>query len=82
MKISNRKMKFETKTARKTGNPYINQIMTIELNDEVRNLKLYRETEADMLPVGEYKVAADSFRVNEYGSLEIGFLNLVPVKVA
>lgn len=77
MKITNKKMKFENKISKRTGNPFVNQILTIELNDEVRNLKVYRDSESDLLPLGEYQVAAESFRINEYGSLEIGFLNLV-----
>lgn len=75
-----KKIVTEDKTSKKNGSAYINQFVMLEINDEVRKVKIYRSSLADVYPVGEYKISPDSFRVNEYNQLEIGFLTLVPVR--
>ena len=74
-----KKIVTEDKTSKKNGKPYINQFVTLESNDEVRKVKIYRPSLDDVYPIGEYEISPDSFRVNEYNQLEIGFLTLVPV---
>ena len=80
MKFKVNKISTEDKTSKKNGKSYINQFITLELNDEIRKIKVYRPSLDEVYPIGEYKLSPESFRVNQYGQLEIGFLTLVPVK--
>jgi len=82
MKITINKIDIETKISGKTNKPYHLQKYIYETNEERRIGKIFIQSEKDAYPVGQYTLHPDSFKMNDFGNLEIGFLKLQQVKAA
>jgi len=83
MKIEVRSSAVSTKSGTgKNGKPYNirEQECRVEMNDEVRKVRLTLADDAQPYAPGVYALADSSFIVNQYGGLEIGRAALVPVK--
>ena len=82
MKILINKVEVETKTSNKTGQPYHLQKYTYETDEERRVGKIFIRSEQEAYPVGQFVIHPDSFKMNDFGNLEIGFLKFQQVKAS
>jgi len=90
IKIDIESVDVETKTSQKTGKPYYLQTGYAHTHDRNGQPKRYPEYIQFMVradgnnpvpyQVGEYEISPQSISVNQYGSLELGYLTLNPVK--
>ncbi|MFK5891202.1 MAG: single-stranded DNA-binding protein [Flavobacteriaceae bacterium] len=80
MKILINKIQVETKISIKTGKPYHLQKYTYETDEERRVGQIFINSEKEAYPVGLFVIHQDSYRMNDFGNLEIGFLKFQQVK--
>ena len=82
MKILVNKVDIQEKISSRTQKPYLLQKLIVELGEERRVANIFIGSHAEAYPVGQYVIHPDSYKVNEYGNIEIGFLKLQQVKAA
>lgn len=82
MKIVIKSAQFDIrKGIAKSGKPYELRIQTALLHreDEVQKFNVILGRDQNPYAPGSYVLGADSFRINDFGDLIIGRLNLSPV---
>jgi hypothetical protein len=80
----------QTRESKKTGKPYFLQTAYAHCFDRHGQPKRYPQEIQLIIPadgnmprpyvVGEYTLAPNAIKVNEYGSLELGYPQLIPCK--
>lgn len=76
MKITINKVDIEEKISSRTNKPYLLQKYIVEFGQERRIANIFIKSQDEAYPVGNYTIHEDSFKVNDFGSLEVGFLKL------
>lgn len=79
MDIEIKSTTVESLTSRRTGTAYFRQEGWVSLNGEVRRIRIPVESPTTPYAVGKYHLSERTYRVNQWGDLEIGWLRLDPV---